>query len=101
MRNYYLLLIATILVLGSSSAWANTNTTINNTVINPTAVVVKEKTQIGAEADLPNLVKLPWGFYLGAEAGKDFAYTDASKGWFVYGKITNYWTALDLSGDKK
>ena len=88
----------------SSSAWAHnttTNTTIvNNTQVNPTAVVVAEKVQAGPMVDAPYLVRVFPDWYIGVEGGKDEVYTNPSKGWFGYVKVTWTRTLLDLSQRK-
>lgn len=89
------------------SAWAHggkstvTNTTVvNNTVVNPTAIVVTEKVQAGAMVDAPHLVRIYGDWYLGAEGGKDMVYTNTSKGWFGYLKITYEGMVLTLFKSK-
>ena len=96
--------IIVFFLLLSSSAWAHnttTNTTIvNNTQVNPTAVVVAEKVQAGPMVDAPYLVRVFPDWYIGVEGGKDEVYTNPSKGWFGYVKVTWTRTLLDLSQRK-
>ena len=87
-----------ILMLIVSPVFAKT--IINNTVVNPTAIVVAEKVQAGPMADAPNLVKIADNWYLGFEGGKDEVYTNTSKGWFGYAKVTYTGTLLDFSKKK-
>jgi hypothetical protein len=86
----------------SNVSWAKTtvNNTYVDTTINPTAVVVTEKVQAGPELDAPKLVKLTQHLYLGLEGGKDMVYTNTSKGWFGFAKVTWDWTAIDLTKKK-
>ena len=74
-----------------------TNTTVNNTVVNPTAIVVTDPNLFGVMADAPKVVHLYGDWYLGAEGGKDVAYTNTSKGWFAYAKVTYEGTLLDFN----
>lgn len=78
-----LLLVSTNLVFAAS-----TTTTVNNTVINPTAIVITEKNVLGLVFDAPKLVRVYGDWYTGVEGGKDVAYTNTSRGWFGYAKIT-------------
>lgn len=91
-------LIIAIAILCGSPAWANNTTTINNTVVNPTAIVVDEKIQAGPMFDAPYTVRIFPEWYLGFEGGKDEVYTNTSKGWFGYAKITYTGTLLDFTG---
>lgn len=67
---------------------APSSTVINNTVVNPTAIVVTEKVQAGVMVDMPHLVRIYGDWYIGAQGGKDMVYTNMSKGWFGYAKIS-------------
>lgn len=94
------LFIAICLFFVSCPAQAK-ETVINNTQINPTAIVVANPNLFGAMADAPKLVRIYGDWYLGAEGGKDLAYTNTSKGWFAYGKVTYNGTVLNLFGKKE
>lgn len=97
---YRKILSCLILVLLCSPVFAKTIINNNTTVVNPTAVVVTEKVQAGPMADAPNLVKISDNWYLGFEGGKDEVYTNTSKGWFGYAKVTYTGTLLDFSKKK-
>jgi hypothetical protein len=69
----------------------------NFTTINSTAVVMKEKNQFGPDIDAPFLVRITRDWYIGFEGGKDLVYTNISKGWYGYAKISYNGTILDFS----
>ena len=95
------LLSLIVLMLITVPVFAKTTITNNTTVINPTAVVVNDKNLFGPMVDAPKLVRIYGDWYMGAEGGKDIAYTNMSKGWFAYGKVTYTGTLFTLFGNKK
>lgn len=101
-----MLILASLLMFPCLS-WANSkppvvnNTYVTNTTVNPTAIVIKEKNVFGPELKANRLVHLFGDWYLGAEGGKDVAYTDTSKGWFAYATVSYEGTLLDFSKKKE
>lgn len=72
-------------------------TTIINTQVNPTAIVVADKDEFGAMADAPKVVRIFPDWYIGMEGGKALDYTNVSKGWFAYAKVTYDGTLVDFT----
>ena len=72
-------------------------TTVNNTVVEPTAIVVTEKNVFGPKFEAPHLVHIVGNWYAGVEGGKDVAYTNTSRGWFGFATVTYDGTLLDFS----
>lgn len=92
------ILITILLLVCPTLVFAKSSTTIiNNTVINPTAIVVNEKVQAGPMFDAPYLVKIYPDWYMGFEGGKDEVYTNTSRGWFGYAKVTYTGTLFCIS----
>lgn len=50
----------------------------------------------GAKLDAPYLVELHKDWYLGTEGGKEIISSNASQGWFAYGKVTYTGTLFSL-----
>jgi hypothetical protein len=94
-------LITSLLLVSTNLVFAKTIVTNNNTVVNPTAVVVNDKNLFGPMVDAPKLVRIYGDWYMGAEGGKDIAYTNTSKGWFAYGKVTYTGTLFTIFKSKQ
>ena len=53
--------------------------------------------ELGAKADLPNLIRISKDLTIGLEGGKDVHKTDLDEGWFAYVKVTFTGSLLDFS----